>query len=141
MDKISISTYRKVAVTLWAVVSVVAGLTLGSMFELSPRKMVFSVVAVVGVYVLFIVRMYKNSGVPVEKSIEEHVNGYKVEKEHEDEFKYKEPVNNEVNEVDVEKMQNNEERTSGNETQEWLDKFLVLQQGGEHKRSDEDIKY
>ena len=136
MKKVTITTYRKVAVTLWAVVSVVAGFTVGEMFDLSGRKTVFAVAVAVGVYVLFIVRLYRSTDVQMEKSIDEHVNGfdrYEVEKSSSNDRNNSWPAKLDIKETGVEEMQNNNEEMTNKETQEWLDKFLVNQQKGEKK--------
>ncbi len=124
MNKISISAYRKVAVTLWAVVSVVTGFTVGEMLDLSGRKMVFAVVLTVGVYVLIVIRMYRGANMKFEGSIDKHDdNSGEMYSE----------VSGDIAEVDVEKVQNNDKEMTNKETQEWLDKFLVNQQKGERK--------
>lgn len=137
MEKVTIGTYRKVAVTLWAVVSVVAGLTIGAMFDLSGRRTVFAVAVTVGAYVLMVVRMYRNVDVQLEKSLDEHVNGFNRQKAKSG-AAYSQPVSSKTTDVNVEKMQSNDKEMSDKETQEWLDKFLVFQQKGEEIKSDED---
>lgn len=137
MEKVSIGTYRKVAVTLWAVVSVVAGFTAGAMFDLSGRKMVFAVAVAVGIYILFIVRVYRSADVQLKKGIDEHNSGYDRQKVNSSEKMYSssadygQQVNNKRDEVDVGKVQKNDEEMTNEETREWLDKFLVRQQKGE----------
>lgn len=147
MEKISINTYRKAAVTLWAAVSVAAGFTIGEMLDLSGRRTVFAVALTVGGYILAVVHMYKKADVRLEKSIGEQVNGLskqKVkssEKTYVDSADYDQPMNSERDEVDVEKMQKNDEEMTNKETREWLDKFLVRQQKGEKIKPEDNRDY
>jgi hypothetical protein len=140
MESITINTYRKVAVTLWAAVSVVVGLTIGAMFDLSGKKMMFSVVAAVGVYVLFIVRMYRETSIQVEKDVDEYVEQKyeSAEKKDLDSMSYGKPLNNKINEIGVKEMQKHDKEMTNNETREWLDKFLVIQQREEGNKLEED---
>lgn len=70
-----LNKYRVVAIVLWMAVGIVAGLAIGSYFDLTGRQQTFPVVLVAGIFLLIMIRIIGNSKevsvVPKEKGSNE----------------------------------------------------------------------
>jgi Ca2+/Na+ antiporter len=124
MTKAKIETYRRTAITLWALVSVVAGVTLGAMLNFTGKKLFFVMILAVGLYLLVLMKLYKK-----EKEVAE--DEFVQEAEEKQEINRQE-VNKKggVDEANLDEISKNK-AMSPEEAREWLDDFLVNQQKGD----------
>jgi len=111
----TIETYRRAAIILWGAVSLVAGLSIGIYFNMDSRKIIFVVVAAVGLYILWLLRRSSR------KTEEEKVVDMNRE-ENQDVFGFG------AGEEQGEILESSDEESAEDESQRWLDEFIVEQQ-------------
>jgi hypothetical protein len=131
----TMNIYRRAAVVLWGVVSLVVGLSIGAYFGMGSKKVLFVVVLVVGLYVIVLLRLFrKQEG---EKDSFDSVGGSGLP----DQRPGEEPVGLDQEEkLDLSRSQEEtvgKISTGGSEdggkatddaSREWIDDFLVKQQ-------------
>ena len=115
--------YRKVAVFLWGGVSLAVGLSVGVYFDMSDKKIIFVVVAAIGLYLLALLRWSKKgeSGEDVAGSGDNDISSAQQANR---QIAYEEKDDQEP----VVEMMGEEGKPADNESRVWLDDFLVKQQ-------------
>jgi len=104
------TTYRNIAVLMWGLVSFVGGVTVGSMFGMTGKELIFPIILLVGVYGLVLVKLFTRK---MNKS--DGVGGSRA-------YSAKD-VSGSVND-----LVSNDSVLTQTQARSWLDKFLVKQQ-------------